>query len=261
MGFVDTGSIYAPVQRQDPGPDNRLGTSDDGASLTVYNKTNPGHEFLLFTNPGNDRAFRNYDAYQLIGHKRYSNNWQASLSYTRAHTRGTLASRGSTNAAGGGNQGTGQTGQFADPNHAINAEGDAEFDYTNQVKLEGTYRVPFLGGFNVSSVYRYITGLAWSRTATIRTLAQGSESVRIEPRGSRRTDPVNNVDLRFEKTFPLGSSARQAGVYLDIFNVNNQGVIDNSSRSGVIEASGSTFGNPNVWVLPRLLRLGFRFTW
>ena len=23
----------------------------------------------------------------------------------------------------------------------------------------------------------------------------------------------------------------------------------------------ATFGNPNVWVLPRLLRLGFRFTW
>ncbi|MBW8866961.1 MAG: hypothetical protein JF610_06440, partial [Acidobacteria bacterium] len=53
MGFVDTGSIYAPTQQRDPGPDGRLNTGDDGALLTVYNKTNPGHEFMLFTNPEN----------------------------------------------------------------------------------------------------------------------------------------------------------------------------------------------------------------
>src|SRR3954466_1160311 len=31
MGFVDTGSIYAPTQQRDPGPDGRLNTGDDGA--------------------------------------------------------------------------------------------------------------------------------------------------------------------------------------------------------------------------------------
>ena len=30
MGFVDTGAIYDPVQRRDPGPDNTLDTADDG---------------------------------------------------------------------------------------------------------------------------------------------------------------------------------------------------------------------------------------
>ena len=80
MGFIDTGSVYAPVQKVDPGPDGKSGTADDGQALTVYNLTNPGHEFKLFTNPAN--AFRDYDGFQLIGTKRYSNNWQASLSYT-----------------------------------------------------------------------------------------------------------------------------------------------------------------------------------
>jgi hypothetical protein len=117
-----------------------------------------------------------------------------------------------------------------------------------------------LGGFNVSAVYRYTTGLAWGRIATIRGLTQGSESVRVEPIGTRRTDPVHFIDFRAEKTFPLGSSARQIGVYLDLFNLNNQGVVDNGSRTGVIEASGSSFGNPNVWIPPRTARLGFRFT-
>jgi hypothetical protein len=258
MGFVDTGSVYAPVQKADPGVDGKNGTADDGALITVYNLTNPGKEFKLFTNPNN--AFRDYKAFQLIGSKRYSNNWQASLSYTWSHTDGTVSNNSSTNAGGGSTQGLGQTGAFADPNHFINAQGDAVFDYSNQIKLDGTYRVPVFGGFNVSGVYRYTTGLAWGRVATIRGLAQGNETVRIEPRGTRRTDPINNLDLRVEKTFPIGSSARQFGIYLDLFNINNQGVIDNTVRTAVIDSSGSTFGNPNNWISPRIARVGFRFT-
>ena len=118
--------------------------------------------------------------------------------------------------------------------------------------------MPVLGGFNLSTVYRYTTGLAWGRTASIRGLAQGNEAVRIEPIGTRRTDPVGLLDFRAEKSVPLGQQGRQVGVFLDIFNLANKGVINNNSRSGVIEASGSTFGNPNVWVDPRLARLGFR---
>src|SRR5207245_11043864 len=44
MGFVDTGSIYAPITKTDPGPDGKLGTADDAGAVTVFNKTNPGHE-------------------------------------------------------------------------------------------------------------------------------------------------------------------------------------------------------------------------
>jgi hypothetical protein len=256
MGFIDTGSVYAPTQKVDPGPDGKLGTADDGSSITVYNKTNPGHEFLLFSNP--NKAFRDYDAFQLIGTKRYSKNWQAQLSYTWSHAHGTVDNRGGTNSGGGGNQGLGQTGGFVNPNHSINIDGDSRFDYTHQVKLDGTYRVPLFGGFNISAVYRYTTGLAWGRIATIRGLTQGSESVRIEPIGTRHTDAVNTIDFRAEKTIPLGSSSRRVGIYLDLFNLNNQGVIDNTSRSGVIDNSGSTFGNPNRWISPRLARLGFR---
>jgi hypothetical protein len=257
MGFIDTGSIYNRVQRPDPGADGRAGTADDG-TISVFDKTNPGHEFLLFTNPAN--AFRDYDGFQLIGTKRFASNWQAQVSYTWSHARGTVDNRTGTNSGGGGNQGLGQTGGFTNPNHNINIQGDMRFDPTHALKIDGTYRVPVFGGFNVSGVYRYTTGLAWGRVATIRGLTQGSESVRIEPIGTRRTDAVSIIDFRAEKTFPLGSSARQVGIYLDLFNLNNQGVVDNTSRTGVIESSGSSFGNPNVWVSPRLARLGFRLT-
>src|SRR5262249_42051020 len=88
MGFVDTGSVYVPVSGRAPGPDTRLGTADDGPNLTVYNLTNPGREFKLFTNPAN--AFRDYDGFQIVGAKRFSHNWQANASYTWSHTRGTV---------------------------------------------------------------------------------------------------------------------------------------------------------------------------
>jgi hypothetical protein len=117
-----------------------------------------------------------------------------------------------------------------------------------------------LGGFNVSTVYRYTTGLAWGRVASIRNLTQGSESVRIEPIGTRRAPAVNFIDLRVEKTFPIGGPGRQVGVYLDLFNLNNQGVVDNGIRTGVQESSGTSFGNPNAWISPRVARLGFRLT-
>src|SRR5581483_7965046 len=130
-------------------------------ALTVYNLLNPGQEFKLFTNPAN--AYRDYDGFQLIGAKRFSQNWQANVSYTWSHARGTVDNRGSTNSGGGGTQGLGQTGGFADPNHTIGINGDMRFDPTNQVKLEGSYRLPAFGGVNFSGVYRYSTGLAWGR--------------------------------------------------------------------------------------------------
>jgi hypothetical protein len=181
------------------------------------------------------------------------------MSYTWSHARGTADNRGGTNSGGGGTQGLGQNGGFSNPNHFININGNMRFDPTNAVKLEGTYTLPAAGGINLSAVYRYTTGLAWGRVATIRGLTQGSESVRIEPIGTRRTDAINNIDFRVEKTFSLGSnSSRRVGVYLDLFNLFNQGVVDNGQRTGVIESSGSSLGNPNFWISPRLARLGFR---
>jgi hypothetical protein len=120
--------------------------------------------------------------------------------------------------------------------------------------------LPVWGGFNISGIYRYITGAAWGRRAGIRGLDQGSETVRIEPRGTRRVDALNNVDLRVEKTFKFGQQSRTAGVFLDVFNVNNQGIPDSESSRPYTDTSGSSFGDPRVWIDPRLARLGVRFT-
>jgi Carboxypeptidase regulatory-like domain/TonB dependent receptor-like, beta-barrel len=257
MGFIDTGATYDPVQRRDPGPDNELDTADDGELITVFNKS--GDTFYLMTNP--DNASRTYNGFQVNVRKRFSHNWQTSTSYTWSRTRGNVNNNFGANAAGSNSTSdTGQGGVFANPNRAILSDGPAVFDYTHHFKAEGTYRIPYWGGFNISGIYRYITGAAWGRRAGIRDLDQGSETVRIEPRGTRRVDALNNFDFRVEKTFVFGQQSRTAGVFLDIFNLNNQGIADSTSERPIIDTSGDTFGNPRRWIDPRLLRLGVRFT-
>ena len=141
----------------------------------------------MFTNP--DNAFRDYDGFQLIGAKRYSNNWQANVSYTWSHARGTVDNRGGTNA------GAARTRAWARP-------ADSQTPITPSTSREMPVRLPrtrssskehtaFLHSAGSTSVYRLpvTTGLAWGRVATIRSLTQGSESVRIEPIGTRRADP------------------------------------------------------------------------
>ena len=246
IAFTDVGSRYATVQRQDPGADGEEGTVDDGALIDVFELLNPGESSLVLANPEN--ATRDYDGVILSARKRYADNWQLNASYTWSRTKGTVSNNSGLNAASGsGFEALGQDGIFVNPNRFINADGNALFDYTHQGQIEGTYRVPFWGGFNTTVVYGYTTGLAWGRRANIGPLEQGNENVRIEPRGTRRTDALNRVDLRVEKTFPIGSDARNVGVYFDIFNLNNQGVIDNAERTGVIETSGDNFGEPNRW--------------
>jgi hypothetical protein len=154
---------------------------------------------------------------------------------------------------------TSQTGAFANPNRAINNTGLATLDYPNQLRVDGSYRIPFGGGFIVSGVYNASAGQNWGRKATIRGLSQGTETVRVEPKDARRTIGINQLNLRLSKQFNLGR-ARSLQGYADIFNVTNQGApIRQFGTLGVIDTSGATFGTPAEWTPPRTLRLGAKF--
>lgn len=253
--FIDTGSRYVPVQRQDPGPDARPGTSDDGPLVTVFNLLNLNQSVPVLTNP--DGAFRRYDAVQVIGETRVSRNWQLLGAYTWSRTRGTVNTGNGENRAQGADTGRGGVGGvFFNPNRSINNEGRSSGDSPHQVNLQGTYLLPAWGGVRVSGGYRYFTGLPWGRTVAITGLMQGTlQGVRLEPRGTRRLDATSVLDVRLEKTFPLGGSRRAAGIYADLFNVTNRGV-----AAGVQEASGNAFGQPTGWIQPRTMRVAARVT-
>jgi hypothetical protein len=253
MGLTDPISTWVPVQRQDPGPDGRLGTQDDGAMLDVFDLTSTGPMSNFYTNPPG--AYNKYDALQMVARKRYARDWQAQASYTLSRTRGTVGNTLHVNAGG---IGLGRPGNFIDPNQNINAYGRAQFDPTHEVKLLGSYRLAPWGGTMVSGVYRYSTGQAWGRMILLTGLSQGPQRVRVEPVGTRRLQAINQFDFRIEKTTRIG--AAKLGFFADVFNLFNQGVPDSNQVNPVVQFSNARFGQPNVWLDPRLLRLGARVT-
>jgi hypothetical protein len=251
-GWIDTGSIYAPTQLRDPGPNGTLGNADDGELFTLYNLTNPGNERRVFTNPG--EAWRRYRALQITLDKRFSHNWQFLVGYTRSKAEGTVNNNAVDNYGGA----TVTQNPFINPNNFINTEGRNGLDYPHEFLARGSYHFSVLGGFNVGAVYRYISSGAYSRTAVFR-LTQGNTTVRVDPRGALEGDAINQVDVRADKTFPLGGNgARQLSVYLDVFNLNNQGVP--SGIGGYTEASGATFGQPANWAPGRTFTLAARLS-
>ena len=255
--FIDTGATYDPVQRLDPGPDNELETADDGELITVFNKS--GDTFYLMTNP--DNAERTYNGFQINRQKTlFAQLADQHVVHVVTHARQREQQLRRECPGSSSTSDTGQSGVFANPNRAILSDGPMVFDYTHHFKAEGTYRLPFWGGFNLSGIYRYITGAAWGRRTGIRDLDQGPETVRIEERGTRRVDALNNFDFRVEKTFVFGQQSRTAGVFVDIFNVNNQGIPDSDDSQPITDTSGADFGEPIEWIDPRLVRLGVRFT-
>jgi hypothetical protein len=252
MGLIDTGSIYVPVQRPDPGPDGLVNTADDGPPLDVFLQTNPGAAFNVYTNP--QGAFNRYDAVQVVGRRRSADGGQLQTSYTWSRNRGTVGNRQHVNAAFFD---LGSPGRFVNPNLGINAYGRAHFDPTHEVKILGTYRLPWLGGAMVSGVYQFMTGQAWGRTVQVAGLI-GPRLIRVEPVGTRRAPAINMASLRVEKALPLATRGGTIGIFLDVFNVGNQGVPDSNLTNAVNERSGPFFGQPGAWLSPRTLRVGMR---
>jgi hypothetical protein len=251
LGYTDIGSIYEPIQQPDPGIDGREGTLDDGAPIAMFRKTNPGQELYNVTNLSN--AYRRYTALQVIGRRQQGRLWQFQGSYTWSRSRGTADNGLNSNASG---PDLGANGIGANPNRAINADGPTTFDFTHEVKLLGTWRLPQWGGLNVSTVYQYHTGVAWGRTVGIPGIFV-TFGVRVEPRGTRRTPALNTLDLRVEKTFTFGDQGR-VGLFADVLNLANQGIPDPSFRRPVVTFSGPAFGLPQFWLPPRTVRAAVR---
>ncbi len=245
--YTVEGAEWTPVERRDPGPDGIVGTADDGGFFTVFSLTNPADVYELYTNP--DEAWRRYDALQVVGRKRLSRGWQMQASYTWSRATGTIGN--------GFHANSGIRGTWGNPNQLINGAGRSPGDPTNEVKLLGSWRAPWLGGFTLGGVYRYTTGAAWGRTFVVTGVGQGRDTIHAEPRGTRRVDAINNLDLRMEKVVPLGG-ARWLGLVADVFNVTNQGVPDSDWAVPVFPSSGPSLGLPIAWRAARQWRLTVR---
>jgi hypothetical protein len=147
-------------------------------------------------------------------------------------------------------------------------EGLLSFDRTWQFKVLASYDFPY--EIRMSADYRLLSGRPWTPTTQSVLIPELQATtfyeIFLEPRGNRRFDSTNSLNLRFSKYFNIGSvagSPSQIEAMIDIFNVFNDDAPEsvNSFVFAQYPISGEpSFGLPEKIILPRRIRLGARFT-
>ncbi len=246
LGYVDRGTTWTPTRVMDPGRDGRAGTADDGGPLTLFfNRQETAAEYVVTNPPG---AWRHYDGLSFVVNRRHASGWSVQGSYTWAWTRGNFDNDAASNA---GSSDLASNGNFANPNRAINSTGRTLYDRRHDAKVYGTWATP-LWGIRLSGMYRYLSGAPYARITNAFIAQTGAFTINLEPVGAYQLPAHNSGDLRVDKTVALGGAAR-AEVFLDVFNVRNQG-----GPFQVNNVSGSAFGQPRSWMAPRQFRGGVR---
>lgn len=236
--------------------------------VSLFNEIDPSATILIITNPSDLK--REYAGAILTLTKRFSDRWQMLVSYVRSHATGNIDNLDfSANELLGSNYGP---GPFYDtPNSLINYDGVLTNDFKNEVTLQGQYVIPRIE-VTVSGDYRYVSGQTYTPVAVagsfmidpngdpadpdnLTLFNQGPVRFFTESRGSRRLDATNVLNLRAEKYFSFTGGSR-LGVFADVFNVFNTG--EDTTVNTVI---GDTFGDTRTFSLPRVWRLGVRYSW
>ena len=188
---------------------------------------------------GTAEAYRDYKGLMLVVSKRFSNRWQAQVSYVLSETKGTVDPSGLAT--------TGQGRQFETPTLAlVNADGTVIISPTHEVKSYLTYQIPTAEvGVNLS--YRMVSGdtyTAWQRysSSAINFPYRAGREPWLEPRGSRRLKTTHVLDLRLEKILRVGGGEDRLGLYMDVTNVFNSG----TTTAAVSRYPGQTIGNDFV---------------
>jgi hypothetical protein len=230
---LESYSISVPIQ--DPGPDGRLGSQDDGAVVIAANVASE----LLGVPPVNlttnlPDAHSEYYTWEITATKRPRGRWSLLASFTETWSREA--------ALGAGTSFT--------PNALINSERGQDHFKTWQAKAHGTMSLPL--GLGVVPVVRHQSGTPFARSF-VQTLNYGNAVIKAEP-FVRRTPNITLVDVRTEKTVRLGR-ARVIG-FFDVYNVFNT-----NAAQALTTSSGGSWLRPTAITGPRILRVGARCDW
>jgi hypothetical protein len=246
VGIPVTG--YTPRTFTDPGPDNLANTGDD-RPITLYDVQSQyrGQNVTFHTNfPGTQR----YKGLELSLSKRMANRWQLLGSYVWSRLDGDLV---------------------VDPNNPnqtipSHAAGRGANDQPHAIKVIGSYIAPY--GVHVGLNYQGLSGLPSDRSFRA-TLAQGSTTVRAEPRGTYRADFLNLLSLKVDKVFDLHRHARLSA-FFEVHNLANtnaaQGSIGTLTQAfatqaafDAAKATTSYFGRVQEIVAPRIAKFGIKY--
>ena len=251
--------------------------TDIGGDLTLYRWTNratTSSDYLIrnvegfqYLDPsgtvvGTADPFRKYRAFMAVLNKRYTNRWQAQVSYVRAKATGNVDNGSASQVA---------TRQFESPNLAlVNSKGEASFTPKHEFKLLGSYQIPVIET-SVNAFFRATSGLPYARIQQFSSSIVGAGSptsyrrIPIAPRGSYHLPQLTQLDLRIEKNFTAPGSTR-IGIYMDLENVANRGGITSkvTRATSVTLPTGTTFplpfDTPGGLQAPRQIRIGGRWS-
>ena len=230
-----------PITTVDPGPDGRVGTSDDGGNITYfdYDPAYRGAAFETSTALNLPGYSNRYDNLEIGLDKRLSNRWQVLASF--------LATKRDVWVAGGG----GNAGPAQNPNENFFPK-DQTWDKT--FRTAGSFQAPY--GILTSAMYEYQSGAAQARDVLFRTgLRQlSSVTLRMEPIGSRRLPAVKLLSFRARKSFRV-LAANRLSLDFDLYNALNAN--DATTQS---VRSGPTYNQITAIIPPRVARLGVNYS-
>ena len=239
LGWEGRNTSYEEVQRTSP---------DNGQTYTVFNRTG-GPPDIWLANPygyGQD-----YDGVIIALNKRYSSKWMMNASVSWSHSTGLNMRAHDTSHENL----SGWSGGFGrDPNDLINATGDLQHDKRWVAKFTGGFDLPWELFF--SGYFTWQEGRPRPAMVRISDLEQGRQEILADPRGDTRYPSFYTLNLRLQRSFPLGNTWALK-VMLDLFNSTNDDTF-RSWRSNNMWRD--TFYEESGLPEPRSLQLGLSLT-
>jgi hypothetical protein len=223
--------------RPDPGPDGRVGTTDDppGKFLTWWEYP---RELVSFANQlntlvGDPNATETFRTAEFTATKRLSNGWQVLASYSATKSNIPVAAESNIN-----------------PNVEINT---ANNTWEWLFRASSAYVLPY--NVMVSGNFEHRSGDVQTRTVSLTgggTIP--SITLNAEPIGFLRLPNLNTFDLRFSKRFDVGQGRRLEG-QINIFNVTNANTV--TARTVL---SGANYLRPTAILPPRIVDFNVAYT-
>jgi hypothetical protein len=254
-------------------PMNLFRWQNPAASETTQIMTNPdGFQFLDPSGNvlGTVDTLKRYKALMLVASKRFTNRWQAQVSYVLSKSYGTVdnTSEGSFGANSSTNGGGG-TRQYETPNVSlVNANGELTNSRRHELKVMFGAQIPVVEvGFN--AYFRGLSGRPYTPFEQFASSAinfpatSAGRRVLLEPRGSRRRETEKILDLRLEKIFKIGGGKNRVAFYADITNVLNESTITGVQvrvPDLVIGNETVLFDAPTGVIAPRQATFGARWS-
>jgi hypothetical protein len=231
---------------QDPGPDGRLATADDGPGLSALTLP-PDLAKLRSPNvvrnvPG---SASEYWTWEIGASRQFRGRWSLNAAFTHTWHR--------DQAAGYAGQ-TVRNNRFPlTPNDLINTRGFGGHAFTTwTAKAHATYTAPH--DIRITPIVQHYSGQPFGRVFQT-DLGYGTVTVLAEPIGARRMDHITIADVRVEKGIRLRGNRRVAG-FVDVLNLFNS-----NAETSISWMSGPGFLQPLGIVAPRTVKVGLKFDW